>query len=241
MILRLGLSLVKGYRSPSGGGGTPAELISHWIGESESGGSIANEVVGKPALITPSMNNSWFNSKNAWYSPTTGSNPAIATGTISADAGDYTFIMAYRTGNAYSATVNQRFLCAKSILDAEEFDLLALPKADSNTCFEWSVAGDPVANLGIAAYGSFNTEYIITIIFEEPDIRIYRNGVLQGTLSGVYSASTIKDLAFNQWYGGGTNACAGAAMAECQIFAGVTPNPQRISVENALATTYGIT
>jgi hypothetical protein len=240
MGLGLGLNISK--IKPSGGGEEPVELISHWIGDNESGGSIPNEVGGKPALSPVIVESIDWGVYKGWANNTGGQSPTLATGIINATVADFSMVMAHSVGSGYNATVNQRFISAKDSGDVERVDLWSFPKTDNTKCFESSVAGESVANLPIADIGTPGTNYIFTIIYQDPDIKIYRNGVLKGTLAGTWSQAALDGVfAFGQWYGGGTNGYLATSWAEAKIFAGVILDSQRTTEENALATKYSIT
>jgi hypothetical protein len=225
--------------APAGG---DIELVSHWIGIPSIPDPIVNEVGGKPGL-TPRIAEGvdWLPALG-WANNTGGQAPTLATGTIHATESDYTFVMAHHTGSGHNVNVNQRFISAEDSGNVERIDLQAFPKADDTKCFESSVVAIGVDNLPISAIEPDVTNKIFTIIFEEPNIKIYKNSVSVGTLSDVYAKCKLDGkLAFGQWYNGSTNGYLACSWAECKIFAGVLDNTTRLAEESAMASTWGIT
>lgn len=239
-MLKLGLGTNK-VNNAVFGGVPEIELISHWIGDNVSTGSIPNEVGGKPALtVTNENDNIHWTGHNSWEQSTAAQNPNKVVGTIFASAIDYSMVFALHTGSGWSGSVYQRLMGASNGSAVRFIDLLAWNQIEPTWSF-WDATGSN-SHLLAADLEPDVTNTIFTLIFEDPDIIIYKNGALLGTLVNAYTKNSLDGtIAFLSRDDGGSRGYLASSMAEMKIFSGVIGDSQRISEENAMASTYNIT
>lgn len=218
------------------------ELVSHWIGDNITGapGTCPNEVVGKPVMTIENENdNIHWTGANSWEQATNGQDPNVCTGTITSIASDYSFMMALHSGSGYNGTIFQRLLTTVNGIATRFIDLFAYHR-DEPTWSLWEAIGDD--HMDISAIEPTGTNKIITIICEAPDMRVYKDGVLLGTLAGGYVQDSLDGtLCSLSREDGGARGYAASSIAEMKIWDGVLNDALRITNESAMAATYGIT